>query len=429
LLIAILSSLNLRPEFEILGLKRGPTADALSGEADDWQGRWILRRARQASRPYSTNCEDAGTDFFGQIQFEVCAQLQSADSSAPAPNILQEVISDRLSPMSLKTTASIVVWLVAALTVALAQDQGRRSELESSLQSRYRLTVVGGGLMGMRGENSIRRAGGVVVLMQDGLYGAYNRPGIASNSIKDGKAELLSGDKDVVLARGEKFYVTAAYVGSDVVTLGLLSARMIPGGTKTAQVWCTANFFFTKDTLAQGDIGKVYSVIDQWLLPEGAVSAPVAAAPPPAAAPAPAPTSAAPAPAARVATPISKPVDLKPGMTRDEVVSALGAPLEDTGFANQRWLTYPGLTITLEQGRVTSVERNAQALAPVKISSDPDGADVFLDGSFVSSTPAVLRLPSGTYKIAVKMSGYTDWVRELKVLPGAEVSLNAKLTK
>jgi hypothetical protein len=130
-----------------------------------------------------------------------------------------------------------------------------------------------------------------------------------------------------------------------------------------------------------------------------------------------------------VATPISKPVDLKPGMTRDEVVSALGAPLEDTGFANQRWLTYPGLTITLEQGKVTSVERNAQALAPVKISSDPDGADVFLDGSFVSSTPAVLRLPSGTYKIAVKMSGYTDWVRELKVLPGAEVSLNAKLTK
>ena len=331
--------------------------------------------------------------------------------------------------MSLKRVLFIPLFFGMALSSALAQDEGRRIELEGSLQSRYHLTILGGGLMGVHGQNSIRRAGGVVVLMQDGLYGAYNRPGIASNSIKDGKAELLSGDKDVVLARGEKFYVTAAYVGSDVVTLGLLSARMIPGGTKTAQVWCTANFFFTKDTLAQGDIGKVYSVIDQWLLPEGAVSAPVAAAPPPAAAPAPAPTSAAPAPAARVATPISKPVDLKPGMTRDEVVSALGAPLEDTGFANQRWLTYPGLTITLEQGRVTSVEHNAQALAPVKISSDPDGADVFLDGSFVSSTPAVLHLPSGTYKIAVKMSGYTDWVRELKVLPGAEVSLNAKLTK
>jgi hypothetical protein len=344
-------------------------------------------------------------------------------------DLLPQIISDRLSPMSLKRVLFIPLFFGMALSSALAQDEGRRIELEGSLQSRYHLTILGGGLMGVHGQNSIRRAGGVVVLMQDGLYGAYNRPGIASNSIKDGKAELLSGDKDVVLARGEKFYVTAAYVGSDVVTLGLLSARMIPGGTKTAQVWCTANFFFTKDTLAQGDIGKVYSVIDQWLLPEGAVSAPVAAAPPPAAAPAPAPTSAAPAPAARVATPISKPVDLKPGMTRDEVVSALGAPLEDTGFANQRWLTYPGLTITLEQGKVTSVERNAQALAPVKISSDPDGADVFLDGSFVSSTPAVLRLPSGTYKIAVKMSGYTDWVRELKVLPGAEVSLNAKLTK
>lgn len=335
--------------------------------------------------------------------------------------------------MSFQQNVLIALWLVASATFAPAQDQGRRGELESSLQSRYRLTVVGGGLMGMRGENAVRRAGGTVVLMQDGLYGAYNRAGIASNSIKDGKAELLAGDKDIALARGEKFYVTAAYVGSDVVTLGLLSVRMIPGKAKTAQVWSTANFFFTKDTLAQGDIDKIYSVMDRWLLPEGAVSATVAAPPAPAAAvaaPPLAPTAPASASvASSVATSSSHQVELKPGMTRDEVVSALGAPLQDTAFANQRWLTYPGITVTLEQEKVTSVERNAQALAPVKISSDPDGADVFLDGSFVSSTPAVLRLPPGTYKVAVKMAGYTDWTRELKVLPGAELSLNAKLSK
>jgi hypothetical protein len=198
--------------------------------------------------------------------------------------------------------------------------------------------------------------------------------------------------------------------------MGLLSTRMIPGSLKTSQVWATANFFFAPDTLMQGDIEKVYSVIDQWLLPEGAN--PVS------------PPSVPPTPAKPVvAAPPASPVDLKPGMTHDEIVSALGTPLQDVGFGDHHWLTYPGITISLEQGKLTSVDRNAQALVPVRVSSDPAGADVFLDGSFVSSTPAVLRLQAGTYKVAVKMSGYADWEREIKILPGAEVSLDARLSK
>jgi len=318
--------------------------------------------------------------------------------------------------MSFKRALSIALFLGVAVSCAPGQEQGRRTELEDSLQSRYRLTILGGGFVGLHGENAIRRAGGTVVLLRDGLYGAYDRRRLPSNGIQNGKAEVFSGDKDVALAQGEKFYVTAAHVGSDVVTLGLLSTRMIPGGTKTSQVWCTANFFFTKDTLAQGDIGKVYSVIDQWLLPEGSNS--------------PIPSSVPPTPSLPpTAAPPANPVDLKSGMSRDEIVGALGTPQQDAEFGDHRWLTYPGITITLEQGKLTSVERNAQALVPVKISSDPEGADVFLDGSFVSSTPAVLRLKAGTYKVAVKMSGYADWEREIKILPGAEVNLNAKLSK
>jgi hypothetical protein len=165
-------------------------------------------------------------------------------------------------------------------------------------------------------------------------------------------------------------------------------------------------------------MGKVYSMIDEWLLPEGTTTAP---------APAPAMVSSAPPPVAAV--PTNKAGDLKPGMTRDEVVSTLGAPIQEVEFGDRRWLTYPAVSVTLEQGKLIAVDRNAQALVPVKISSDPDGADVFLDGSFVSSTPAVLSLHAGTYKVAVKSSGYNDWEREVKILPGAEVSLNAKLNK
>jgi hypothetical protein len=324
--------------------------------------------------------------------------------------------------MFLKKTLWITVFWYAVLGSALAQDQGPRTEIEEALKSRYRLTTVGGGLMGVRGANSVRKTGGVVVLVRDGLYGSYNRSNLASNAIVDGKAEVRSGAKDLALARGEKFYVTTAYVGSDLVFLGLLSARMIPGNTKMAQVWCSVSFFFSKETIEQGDTAKIYSVIDQWLLPEG-TSAPATAAPsPPIASTAPVAIPRAPA------TPANG-VDLKPGMTREQIVNALGAPLQDAAFADRRWLTYPGITVTLEQGKLTSVERNAQALVPVKISSDPAGADVFLDGSFVSSAPAVLRLQAGTYKVAVKMSGYADWEREVKILPGAEVTLDARLSK
>ncbi len=318
--------------------------------------------------------------------------------------------------MPLKKGIAIPLFLCAALSSALGQDPGRRGELEDSLQARYRLTILGGGPMGVHGENSIRKAGGTVLLVRDGLYGSHDRRRLPANVIQDGKSTVASGDKEVVLARGEKFYVNAAHVGSDVVTLGLLSTRMIPGKGKPSQVWCSVNFFFAPETLAQGDMGKVYSVIDQWVLPEGTTAAP----PPAIAANAPPPVA---------ATPVTKGGDLKPGMTRDQVVKTLGTPIQEVEFGDRRWLTYAAVNVTLEQDKLTAVDRNAQALVPVKISSDPNGADVFLDGSFVSSTPAILSLHAGTYKVAVKSSGYNDWEREVKILPGAEVNLNAKLNK
>jgi hypothetical protein len=266
----------------------------------------------------------------------------------------------------------------------------------------------------MHGENTIRRTGGIVVLVRDGLYGSNDRSRLASNEIKNGKADVFSGGKDVELGRAERFYVNAIHVGPETVTLALVSVGAISGSTGTSRAWCSVSFYFAEDTLAQGDPGKIYAVIDQWLVPEGLSS------------------TASPSMLSSAAAPVSVPpraIDLKPGMTRDDIVSALGTPVQETGFGDHRWLTYQAITITLEQGKLISVEPNAPTLVQVKISSDPDGADIFLDGSFVSSTPAVLKLQAGTYKVVVKMSGYIDWEREVKILPAAEVNLNAKLSK
>jgi len=294
--------------------------------------------------------------------------------------------------------------------------------LEQTLESRYRLTTVGGGFLGVHGDNAIRRAGGVVVLLRDGLYGSKDRSKLASNAVRNDTVQIFSGDKDVALTRGEKFYVTAIHVGSDVVTMGLVSVRGVPIGAKVFPVWCSVNFFFLADTLTQGDPESVYRVVDRWLGSEsgGAVvstdsvpSAPgnmVAVAP-------------------VIAVPQKNAIELKPGMTREQVMNAMGAPLHEVEFGHQHWLTYQGITVTLLESKLVSVEANGAGLTPVNVSSDPAGADIFLDGAFVSSTPALLRLHPATYKVTVKLSGYAEWEREVKVLPSAEVNLNAKLSK
>jgi hypothetical protein len=65
----------------------------------------------------------------------------------------------------------------------------------------------------------------------------------------------------------------------------------------------------------------------------------------------------------------------------------------------------------------------------VNVSSNPPGADVSLDGTFVGNAPATLKLVPGKHTIAVKMSGYADWTKEINVQSGSQVQLTANLEK
>src|ERR1700690_4182468 len=132
-----------------------------------------------------------------------------------------------------------------SITAALWAQGGpdNRKELEQSLQSRYRPAVLGKGVMGIGGQNTMRRAGGVVVLRRAGLWGSLDRSATASWAIRGDHSELLAGHKDVELQSGQKFYVTSAIVGSDVVEIGLLSAGTVSSGKLTGRLWATAAFF------------------------------------------------------------------------------------------------------------------------------------------------------------------------------------------
>jgi len=312
-----------------------------------------------------------------------------------------------------KGTLGIAVLVSLATALSAQTDTGPRRELEQSLQSRYRVTVIGQGLMGIGGDaNSIRRVGGVLVLHRAGLWGSFNRGATASWAIRGDGAELLAGHKDVEFQPGEKFYVSSVSVGSDVVAVGLLATRTVPGSGRTGRLWMTAGFFFDPQVLAQGDVSKVYAALDQWLGEEGGAGATV--------------SKNRNRPATLPETPAQR-TELKAGMTRDQLLSALGAPLNEVSFAERTWLTYPGMVALLEENKLVTVDRSMQPPAKVSVRSDPPGADVFLDGKFIGSTPGNLQLAPGTYNLSVRLQGYQEWQRALFVIAGSETGVQAKL--
>jgi hypothetical protein len=65
----------------------------------------------------------------------------------------------------------------------------------------------------------------------------------------------------------------------------------------------------------------------------------------------------------------------------------------------------------------------------IHLESDPPGADIEIDASFVGNTPSDLHVTVGEHTVSVKKAGFKDWERKLKVSGGSSVHLNAELEK
>ena len=72
---------------------------------------------------------------------------------------------------------------------------------------------------------------------------------------------------------------------------------------------------------------------------------------------------------------------------------------------------------------------SADSKGGVMVISTPEGADVFVDDSFVGNAPATLRLSAGKHTLKVSQSGYKAWTRDLEVMVGSDVQLKALLEK
>ena len=63
----------------------------------------------------------------------------------------------------------------------------------------------------------------------------------------------------------------------------------------------------------------------------------------------------------------------------------------------------------------------------VNVSSDPAGADIYLDGQFVGNTPSLLHVAAGPHKIQIQSGKTKSWERDLTVLKDSEVTVHAAL--
>ncbi|HEY8458950.1 MAG TPA: PEGA domain-containing protein [Blastocatellia bacterium] len=69
------------------------------------------------------------------------------------------------------------------------------------------------------------------------------------------------------------------------------------------------------------------------------------------------------------------------------------------------------------------------ATGAVRIASQPEGADIWVDNAFVGNAPAQLKLAPGKHRIKVGKEGFKNWEKEITVMAGSELTINAPLKK
>lgn len=101
----------------------------------------------------------------------------------------------------------------------------------------------------------------------------------------------------------------------------------------------------------------------------------------------------------------------------NSTVSAIASPNQQVSAAEQE--VQPG----------TLSKKPLQQTVRCSFGSVPLGAEVTVDGQYVGGTPSVLPLSTGAHNVVLSMPGYVPWTRELTVLPGSELTVNAVMEK
>jgi S1-C subfamily serine protease len=90
---------------------------------------------------------------------------------------------------------------------------------------------------------------------------------------------------------------------------------------------------------------------------------------------------------------------------------------------------------TLEESAVAPAGVTIAASAPggsgpegsgqVTLTSEPDAAEIYVDGKFMGNTPAALKLAAGSHSFLLKLPGFTDYARALELPRSSKLSVKA----
>ncbi len=70
-----------------------------------------------------------------------------------------------------------------------------------------------------------------------------------------------------------------------------------------------------------------------------------------------------------------------------------------------------------------------EVLATTVVNSNPDGADITVNGKYFGSTPTTLNLPAGEHTITLTKAAYKSWQKTVTITPGGTVTIKAELEK
>lgn len=116
-------------------------------------------------------------------------------------------------------------------------------------------------------------------------------------------------------------------------------------------------------------------------------------------------------------------------LSASDILEVLHRFYPDIVASAPRSVTPAVKTNTVEESEPAAVSwrLSAEGAGTVIITSEPDGAEIFVDEKFHGNTPATLRIPAGSHAIVLKFPGHADWRRTLEIFKSSKVSLKATL--
>lgn len=89
----------------------------------------------------------------------------------------------------------------------------------------------------------------------------------------------------------------------------------------------------------------------------------------------------------------------------------------------------PSVTETKALASIPQPEPLVEAVSTILVTSNPDGAEITIDGKFMGTTQSTLKLSSGEHTVKIEKGGYKPWNRTVTLNAGSNITIDATLEK